>query len=107
MKQILLLILFCTGIISCKAQTIIVPLGSEQDYEFTSDYYKKDVNNELEKFTGTWKYTNGSTEVIFKLKKEEQYQTTNNYYIDLLVGEYRYIENDIDTNKILSNADKI
>ncbi|MAX70631.1 MAG: hypothetical protein CMC76_05945 [Flavobacteriaceae bacterium] len=105
MKQILLLILFCTGIISCKAQTIIVPLGSEQDYEFTSDYYKKDVNNELEKFTGTWKYTNGSTEVIFKLKKEEQYQTTNNYYIDLLVGEYRYIENDIEEVNTLADFD--
>lgn len=96
MKQILNILLLLS-ILSCKAQTIIVPLGSGQDFEKTPNYYLKDVNNEFGKFAGTWKYQNGNTQIIFKLKKEEHYQAASNYnYVDLLVGEYQYIQNGVE-----------
>ena len=105
MKQLINIILLFT-ILSCKAQSIIVPLNSGQDYEFTSDYYLKDVDNEFDKFEGTWIYQNGTDEITFKLKKEEHYQTSSNSeYEDLLVGEYRYIENGIEKVNTLLDID--
>lgn len=90
-------------VLSCKAQSIIVPIGSGQHFEKTSNYYKKDVNNEFEKFTGEWTYQNSTTEITFKLKKEEHYQTSSDSnYMDLLVGEYQYIESGIEKINTLS-----
>jgi hypothetical protein len=103
MKQLLNIALLIT-LFSCKAQTIIVPLGSGQDYELTPDYYLKDVNNEFGKFEGTWKYQNGNTQIIFKLKKETHYQiSSDSDYEDLLVGEYQYTENGTEIANTLSD----
>lgn len=93
MKKILNIILVLT-IISCKAQSIIVPIASGDPFEKTPNYYLKDINNEFNKFEGTWKYQNGDIEITFKLKKEEHYQALpQSNYQDLLVGEYQYITN--------------
>jgi len=103
MKQILNIILMFT-ILSCKAQSIIVPIGSGQTLKFTPEYYKKDINSEFDKFEGTWKYINGNTELTFKLKKEEHYQTSpDSNYQDLLVGEYFYKSNGIIVVNTLDN----
>ena len=103
MKQLLNIALLIT-LFSCKAQTIIVPIGSGEYYEKNPDYYKKDVNNEFGKFEGTWKYQNGNTQIIFKLKKETHYQTyPDSNYQDLLVGEYQYIENGAEIVNTLSD----
>jgi len=93
-----LLILIILGLYtSCKAQTIIVPIGSGEHIENDPSYYKKDINNEFNKFQGTWKYQNGNTEITLKLKKEEHYQLSNEYnFEDLLVGEYQYIESGVE-----------
>ena len=104
MKNTIIILLILTTL-SCKAQSIIIPKGSGQDYELTPDYYLKDVNNEFGKFVGTWKYTSGATELTFKLKKEELYQLKNYNYEDLLVGEYQYIENGIEKVNTLSDFD--
>ena len=73
MKQLLNIALLIT-LFSCKAQTIIVPIGSGDNIKDNQSYYEKDVNNEFGKFKGTWKYQNGNTQIIFKLKKETHYQ---------------------------------
>ncbi|MEZ4837918.1 DUF6705 family protein [Flavobacterium sp.] len=105
MKHILNIFLILS-IFSCKAQSIIVPIGSGQDFEKNPTYYIKDVNNEFDKFEGTWKYQNGTTEITFKLKKEEHYQAAENYnYIDLLVGEYLYIANGFEVANTLPRFD--
>ncbi|WP_439152117.1 DUF6705 family protein [Winogradskyella sp.] len=104
MKNILR-ILITVSFISCKAQSVIIPLGGNQDIVHSPDYYEKDVNNEFGKYTGTWSYTNGDTELTFKLKKEEQYLSPSNYYTDMLVGEYKYIENGIQKVNTLSDFD--
>ena len=103
MKQLVNIALLIT-LFSCKAQTIIVPLGSGEYFEKNPDYYKKDVNNEFGKFEGTWKYQNGNTQIIFKLKKETHYQISSDRdYQDLLVGEYQYIENGTEIANTLSD----
>ena len=92
MKNTVILLFLALGFISCKAQNIIVPIGSGDDYELNSNYYLKDVNNEFDKFVGEWKYENGLNTFVIKLKKEEHYQISDNSdYEDLLVGEYKYI----------------
>lgn len=96
-------ILFIFTILSCKAQNIIVPIGSGENLEHNTNFYLKDVNNEFNKYEGTWKYINGSTEIIFKFEKEEHYLSPSNYYRDLLVGEYQYIENGTEKVNTLLN----
>ncbi|WP_460220647.1 DUF6705 family protein [Psychroserpens sp. MEBiC05023] len=105
MKKFIILLLAISSILSCKAQTIIVPLGSNDNLEFNTNYYEKDVNNEFNKFEGTWLYQNGTTEITFKLKKEEHYLSPSNYYTDMLVGEYKYIENGVEKVNTLSDFD--
>ena len=103
MKQLLNIALLIT-LFSCKAQTIIVPIGSGDNIKDNQSYYEKDVNNEFGKFEGTWKYQNGSTQITFKLKKETHYQiSSDSYYEDLLVGEYQYIENGAEIANTLSD----
>lgn len=106
MKQLIIILTVFTAF-ACKAQTIIVPIGSGGQIEHNPDYYKKDVNNEFNKFEGTWKYQEGNTEIVFKLKKEEHYLTPSNYYADLLVGEYQYKENNSTVANTLSDFDNM
>ena len=105
MKHIVSIILIIS-FFSCKAQSVIEPIGSGEDFQKTPDYYVKDVNNEFNKFIGTWKFIDGNTELIFKLKKEIQYQTSeDSNYMDLLVGEYKYVENGEEKVNTLDNFD--
>ncbi|NIK93548.1 hypothetical protein GZ212_15415 [Mangrovimonas sp. CR14] len=104
--KVLLLFLGILICLSCKAQTIIVPIGSGADFEDNQDYYIKDVNNEFEKFVGTWQYQNGNSYITSKLKENEHYQISNNKkYVDLLVGEYQYVENGVEKVNTLLDFD--
>jgi Family of unknown function (DUF6705) len=100
-------IIIILSFISCKAQTVIKSLeGDGSCPPYDNNCYEKDVNNEFGKYVGTWTYTNGDTELIFKFKKEEHYQiSTNSSYTDMLVGEYKYIENGIQKVNTLSDFD--
>lgn len=105
MKNIIKIIVILS-VFSCKAQTIIIPLDSNQDYENSPDYYIKDINNDLNKFEGTWKYQNGTTEITIILKKELHYTISNeDNHEDLLVGEYQYIEDSIEKVNTLNDID--
>ena len=53
--------------------------------------YIKDVNNDFNKFAGTWKYTNGTEILTIVITKAEHILDTEyNVYQDYLVGEYSY-----------------
>jgi hypothetical protein len=54
--------------------------------------YYKDMDNDLDKFVGTWKWENGNNSWTITLEKIEYY-FDGEYYLDLLIGEYQYIEN--------------
>lgn len=105
MKNTIILILMITAF-SCKAQSIIKPIGTRSCPTYDSNCYEKDVDNEFNKFVGEWKYQNVNTSLTIKLKKELHYQIANNRnYMDLLIGEYQYIENGIEKANTLIDFD--
>jgi hypothetical protein len=101
MKQLLLILLYAGW--GCNAQSPIISV-QEGDYSIVGAYYK-DIDNLLPKFVGTWKYTNGNESFTIKLKKlTSYYEALEGYYIDALVGEYRYVNtNGIEHVNTLSN----
>lgn len=93
MKQ-LFLFLIILSFWNCKAQTPVKSLYNDPQEE--NGAYYKDFNNELDTFVGTWKYTNGSTSLTITLKKKVMQFFSDgdvNFYEDILIGEYKYIEN--------------
>ena len=95
MKNILT-ILLVSFLFSCKAQ-VIVPLAGDSDLAFTNGTYNKDVDNDFDKYVGTWKFQQGNMSLTFVLKKITfTYYQKMNYYEDLLIGEYKFIENGIE-----------
>ena len=88
-------ILFLIFIVNCKAQTPTISLFGHHTTTVENAYYK-DLNSDLDRFTGSWLYSNGSTS--FKIvidKKIMKYNTFSNIYEDLLIGEYRYVEDGV------------
>lgn len=85
---------------SCKAQTTI-SLSDFSSGDLKNDNYIKDTNGVLDPFIGTWKWTNGNSEFTVVLEKKEMYNPTylnsseriNDYYSDVIIGGYKYIEN--------------
>jgi hypothetical protein len=106
MKNLLILISLLL-VLSCKAQSPIIPIEKRNLPEDYRGAYFKDVDNDLNKFQSTWKYTNGSTSfTISFLKKELSYVGGNyDYYQDKLIGEYQYIENGVEKVNTLADFD--
>lgn len=92
MKKIINILIIFFGII-CNAQ-IIVPLEYDNFNNLENGNYLKDVNGYLDKFTGTWKYVNGTEEFIVKIEKAEHVEYSM-FYSDRLCGGYKYIKNGI------------
>lgn len=104
MKNINLISIIVAFTLSCKAQT--VPLETSY-YDVVPGAYFKDTLNQMDSFVGTWQYTNGNTTLIIVLQKKEHVYD-GEFYEDLLVGEYKYIENGIEiinTLPLLSGID--
>jgi len=79
------------------AQTPILSINDNSYPEIAGAYYK-DTNNHLDQFIGTWMYSNGTTSLTITLQKKPlQHTISGNYdfYEDIIVGEYKYIENGI------------
>ncbi len=100
MKHILIIVIATFSLLNCKAQSPILPLSDWTD-EQTNAYYK-DLNNELNAFEGTWLYTNGNTSLKIVLVKKTMY-FNGNYYEDLIVGEYQYIEDGVEKINTLAS----
>lgn len=86
---------------ACKAQTPIIDIGDKYT-ELVDGAYLKDVNNQLDKFVGTWVYTNGNTSLTITFQKKTQVYN-DSWYEDLLVGEYKYVEDGVEKINTLSN----
>ncbi|WP_177731619.1 DUF6705 family protein [Flavobacterium inviolabile] len=95
-------ILLVSFLFSCKAQ-VVVPIAEDSDVAYTSGTYNKDVDNDFIKYIGTWKYQNGNTSLTISFAKITfEYFEYKNYYQDLLVGEYKYINNGTEIINTLS-----
>jgi len=86
--------------LSCRAQFPTLPI--QQHYKGQDGAYYKDINNELDDFEGTWLYINGNTSLKIILRKEVMFYN-GDYYEDVMVGEYRYIENGVELVNTLDN----
>ncbi|QNK77763.1 MULTISPECIES: DUF6705 family protein [Winogradskyella] len=103
MKNILIAVILMTSF-ACKAQSPIVPLDT-YIHNTPEEGYIKDLDNELDKFVGTWKFTSGLTSLTIELQKLELFYN-GKYYQDLLIGEYKYIENGIEIVNYLPLLDE-
>ncbi|ANF49733.1 hypothetical protein A0O34_03890 [Chryseobacterium glaciei] len=107
MKYIhIILILFISSIV--KSQTIVditdtTYSGMTNTYY---NYYKKDLNNVLDPFQGTYIYTNGNKKFKIILQKMIK-QTEGLHFEDLIIGEYQYIVNGVEKANTLSNLNVV
>jgi hypothetical protein len=99
---------FCFSVKAQHPEWIITPLETMLDMELSKRNftYFKDVNNHLNKFEGTWLYTNGSTsfKIIF-IKLANQTGTLNSKQKeDVLITRYEYkVNNSIVFETITTN----
>jgi hypothetical protein len=101
---IVLLILFQS---LATAQSRIYPIyndGNTPD-DYTNVYFK-DMNNDLDKYDGTWVWEENGKKLTVILEKAIQYYLFSSYYEDVLLGNYKYEENgttivDTITNSII------
>ena len=107
MKYSTVILILIFSFISCKAQSVVKSLdGDTSCPPYDNNCYEKDVNDEFEKFVGEWIYESGNTSLVLRLKKELYYQISqNSNYEDLLVGEYKYVENGVVKANTLSDFD--
>jgi len=65
----------------------------------TQGAYYKDTYNDLDKLLGTWQYSNGTTTLILILQKRTMQPFSDGfkeYTEDVIVGEYKYVENGVE-----------
>jgi hypothetical protein len=85
MKNIILILLILFTF-SCKSQTY--PLRTYTDVPDNS--YLKDINNELNDYTGTWKATwNNKTIFIYISKEVNKYRSSLYVYMDFLIIKFK------------------
>jgi hypothetical protein len=105
MKKIVTLLVIVTLSIGCKAQVL-------DTYETLSsdtppNAYLKDTQNFQNQFEGTWVYQNGQEYLEVRFIKKEMMLLNpgpNQYYEDVIVGEYKYIDsNGVERVNSLSN----
>ncbi|MEE9349532.1 MAG: DUF6705 family protein [Flavobacteriaceae bacterium] len=91
---------------SCKAQQVITPIFDNDSPERDPNNYFKDVDNDFDKFEGTWKYQDTLREFTIKLEKKDSVNDNDGSYVyDLLIGEYLYKENNVEIVNTLSDMD--
>ncbi|HET8809140.1 MAG TPA: DUF6705 family protein [Flavobacteriaceae bacterium] len=94
MKNLFFILIFFITTYNVNSQVTLVDLDDWNGMPEENHYYK-DVDNYLDPFVGTWVYTNGNTSL--KIVLEKKVMAANPYYYeDLLVGEYRYVENGVE-----------
>ena len=91
-KLILTLALFFN--FCANAQSIVDICSGDSLFDLPTGSYRKDIDGKLDKFAGTWVWTNGAEEVTFKLQKVVyQYFSEENGYEDYMIGNYKYTKN--------------
>ena len=105
MKKFNIILLSFTLSLSCKAQIIDRYDINTIIYQVDGAYYK-DVNNFRDQFVGTWVYSQGTTSLTIIIQKRNNLHReteSRNNYIDVLVGEFKYVENGIEKINTLNN----
>ena len=90
---ILTKIFFILTIVIVNAQNPIYPITIER-HNIPDGAYLKDTNNDLDKFVGTWQYTQGNNEFTVVVQKVIQ-KFNSKYYEDILVAGFKSVQNGI------------
>lgn len=101
----IIIIAFIISTVSCKAQTPVLDLYTDRAEKVEGGYYK-DTQNFQNQYIGTWLYTNGNTSLKIIFVKKVMFPilgSPKNYFEDILVGEYQYIENGVEKVNTLAN----
>ncbi|SHL63089.1 hypothetical protein SAMN05444267_102166 [Chryseobacterium polytrichastri] len=85
-----LLIIFSLIFIGCKAQQQIIPLETKGWPAEGS--YRKDLNNDLDPYVGTWKGTFEGKTFMITFTKIKDYDTLGKYYKDRIKGRYKMLD---------------
>jgi hypothetical protein len=98
MSKSILSILALLSIGKSLCQSPIIGLFDGIEYGETNNAYYKDTQDDLDKFIGTWIWSdnNSSLTIEFRLLEQEliTFSTDNSqFYTDLIIGEYIYVEN--------------
>lgn len=101
MRKILLILLTCTSLYSCVAQTFPME-GKDTPLLIKAGMSLKDTDNNLDKFEGTWIYEDGISKLTVVLQKVENYESAG-YFSDMILGNYIYEENGIEIINTLTN----
>ena len=102
MKNLFIKTALIISFISCKAQT---PVFDITDYSNRStsevpNRYIKDISNLLDPFVGTYIY-NDVTKILKIVLQKKTMSLRYNYYEDLIIGEYQYIEDGVEKSNTL------
>jgi hypothetical protein len=100
MKTILFTALCYMALLSCKAQ--IYPMEDNDVGLRKSGMSFKDINNNLDKFEGTWEYTDANIRFKLVLQKIEDYPS-GSATSDMIVGNIIYEENGVEVINTLTN----
>lgn len=60
-----------------------------------SNVYFKDINNDLDKYEGIWIWEENGNKLTVALEKKVQHYLFDEYYEDIIVGNYKYEENGV------------
>ncbi|RZJ68879.1 MAG: hypothetical protein EOO45_14365 [Flavobacterium sp.] len=84
-------------VLACTAQSQIYPLYNNPDQGKVPGAYYKDTFGDFDNYIGTWKYTNGNIVFIITLQKKlRSFNPHRNFYRDVIVGGYSYVENGVE-----------
>jgi len=104
MKHIIYTLILLFSINSIAQQ--IVPLETEYTTNFLErDTYFKDINGELDKFIGTWKYEDTTSNTVFEitLSKIENTESAHSCTEDRLTGQFKLVVNGIEQYNTYTN----
>lgn len=101
MKSLIIIFLILVNIPFLSAQSVVIDINKSGVGQ-PAGYYRKDMNNLLNQFEGTYISTHGNK--VFKIalvKKIKQYN--GSYYEDLIIGEYQYVDGNLYLQDTMSN----
>ncbi|MBN9284338.1 MULTISPECIES: DUF6705 family protein [Flavobacterium] len=102
-KTLVIIVLLINTIVSYSQNQYPLYLSSDA---ITGGYYK-DIDNDLNKFQGTWKYSDGTTSLTIVLKKKNQVTVPyGDYMTDILVGEYSFVYNGTQQTNTLNSLEQ-
>lgn len=94
MKTYIYLLITVLGINTVLAQETVVPINELGIYHEQENviYYYKDVNNELDKFLGTWVYDDGIMSFTINFSLLTHHERSGDYY-DRIYSKIKFINN--------------